>query len=101
MLSTDDMSDPEILDPEGKGPAPATTATGIERLIREVQKALPGQAVRVDVAPATPGSPLPPRFRLEAAGDGGEIVVESGPLMTALVSFRGARFSYFLSGDIE
>ena len=106
------MSDPEILDPEG--PAPSTTSQGVERLVAAVQKALPGRTVRVDVderAPRTQvgamlGAQLGggPKFRLEANGEGGPIVVESGPFGTINVSFRSARFGFtgaVPGGDVD
>ena len=88
------MSDPEILDPEGPATAGTQTTSGIERLVTEVQRALPGRTVRVDVESR---APHPPRFRLEAEGEGGAIVVESGPFFTANVSFRSARFGFSLA----
>lgn len=88
------MSDPEILDPEGPATAGTQTTSGIERLVAEVQRALPGRTVRVDVESRPP---QPPRFRLEAQGEGGALIVESGLFFTANVSFRSARFAFSLA----
>ncbi len=102
------MVDPEILDPEPGGRAgdagagqepPLSTTAGVERLVALVQKALPGRTVRVDVEAVDPGRPRSPlaggpRFRIEAEGEGGPLVVESGPLMMITVFFRRARFPY-------
>jgi hypothetical protein len=102
------MSDPEILDPEG--PAPSTTSQGVERLVAAVQKALPGRTVRVDVDERGPRTQVGamlgggPKFRLEATGEGGPMVVESGPFGTINVSFKSARFGFsgaVAGGDVD
>lgn len=104
------MSDPEILDPEG--PAPSTTTQGIERLVAAVQRALPGRTVRVDVDAHGPRTQVGamlgggPKFRLEAAGEGGPVVVESGPFGTINVVFKSARFGFSgaapaMGGDVD
>jgi hypothetical protein len=80
------MADPEILDAEESG--------NIESLVSAVQRALPGRAVKVDVDPRG-------AFRVECAGDNGPILVESGPLLTATVSFRSARFTFTLFNGFD
>lgn len=91
------MSDPEILDPEPAGTAGTQTSGGIERLVSAVQRALPGRTVRVHVEPYDATKPrLPfmgPRFRIEAEGKGGTLVVESGALFVVQVAFGTARFT--------
>lgn len=82
------MSDPEILDP-----LQAQSTSDIEDLLAQVQRALPGRTVRVDIS--RPSEPQ--RFRLEAEGEGGAIVLQSGPFFTASVVFRSARFSFSLA----
>jgi hypothetical protein len=92
------MSDPEILDPEGPTTAGVPTTSLVERLVTEVQKALPGRTVRVDVEDRPPRAP---HFRLEAVGEGGAIGVSSGPFFTVTVSFRSARFGFSLATGPE
>lgn len=94
------MSEPEILDPEGPGgPGEGSAAaSGVERLVELIQRQLPGRTVRVDVEARPPQAP---RFRIEADGKGGMLVVQSGPLRTILVSFGGARFPFLLLPDAD
>lgn len=97
------MSDPEILDPDLSGGTPGDSAAAeVERLAARVQRGLQqgsyDGAARVDVDASSRAAP---RLRISAAGPGGELVVESGPLGTLLLTFGGARFPFVLAPDAE
>lgn len=103
------MSDPEVLGPEGPADAasrdsPAAMGSGgsadvVERLLSAVQRALGAHVARSEVVPVaqSPLAPLGVRFRMEAVGPGGPLVVESGPLGAVLVGFKAARETFLLA----